>query len=316
MSSGQQMNKRGAFVLPILLVAMAIILMIAPALLETLKLTAEQVSAAIDRRTAVDRALSAVALLRAPVFYCGYGMPSETAAYQNAFFAQKNKEPFCWDGPVCVSGKSGRANAELRLAYGMPSGTSAKYSFSNGGAANVALQNPLTSDSDLIQPRNEGKPSNVKNWVLFGAMMPPSVPFAVKTAFGNTLGVQSAASGFVIPEGEEVYLLRAVKAYCENGCLYTENYRSSGAQPRVQGIVDMRFELDKAAGTLTVYVVSRGNLSVTGPQNIDDAEDWPEEYKTAAMASSYRLYATKITWGLPNCLRSELPEITDISARF
>ena len=71
MSSGQQMNKRGAFVLPILLVAMAIILMIAPALLETHKRTAEQVSAAIDRRTAVDRALSAVALLRAPDFYCG-----------------------------------------------------------------------------------------------------------------------------------------------------------------------------------------------------------------------------------------------------
>ena len=317
MSSGHQMSKRSAFSLVILLVGMTVALIVLPTALTTFRLTSEQLSSSLDKRTAVNRAQSAASLPKLPVFYCGYGMPSDAEDFKRAFFSQQNSEPFNWDGPISVLDRDGKKNAELRLVYGMPGYVAANYSYTKSGSvADVSLKKQLAKDYDLIAPCRFGKPSNVKNWILFGAMMPPASPLAVKNIAGSVLRTQCSASGFVIPTGDEIYLLRAVKVYCAGGALYTQDYRSSGAQPRVQGIEDLRFELDKEAGKLTMYILSRGNMSGTDVQPLNDADEWPDEYKTAAASCNCRLYASKITWSLPNCLDAEFSSVKNIAAQF
>ena len=270
----------------------------------------------LDQRIAINRAQSAASLMKAPVFYCGYGMPSDADDYQRAFMSQTQSEPFNWQGPVSVADRNGRKNAELRISYGMPSHLLTNYAFAASGTdVSISLKQAFDKGYDLIRPSYFGKPNNVKNWLLFGAMFPPAVPVAVKSVSGATVKVRGTSDGLLIPEGDEPYLFRAMKFYCDSGLLYTQNYRSSGAQPRTQGIVDLRFELDSDKKFLTVYIISRGNL-IAGGQPLKNADDWPEEYKTAAINSRYNLYASKITWSLPNCIGADLSQIKGIAARF
>ena len=316
MSFGLQSSKKRGSLLIGLLIAMTAALAFMASMYSTFKLSIIRSSEMLDQRIAIDRAQSAAALLKAPVFYCGYGMPSEASSYREAFLLQTQREPFNWSGPVSVMDRNGRRNAELRIAYGMPSRVSVNYSCAKSGAAAcISLKQPFEKNYELVRPFYFSKPNNVKNWLLFGAMLPPASPFAVKSVAGMTVRVQGRTSEFMIPEGDEAYLFRALKVYCDKGALYTQNYRSSGVQPRTQGIEDMRFELAGDKKTLTIYIIARGNLAADG-NALRDADDWPEEYKTAAAASRYRLYASKITWSLPNCVGKDLSLVKNIAAQF
>ena len=102
--------------------------------------------------------------------------------------------------------------------------------------------------------------------------------------------------------------MRAMKVYALNDCLYTKDFRSAGDQPRVTGIMDIRFDVDLPNRTVAVYILARGDKLYDSPQEISGKEDWPEEYigYWIGKGSRYRLFAAKFIWYLPNLRASEL----------
>ena len=251
----------------------------------------------IDEKIAMLRIAKAESTLKPAVFYCGYGMPGESKLYRKAF-GKQGTEPFNWAGPIVVRPYSGRADAELCIAYGYPSGVLSYYSYViNGALADIAVQKEFSGG---LVAAYDNQPKEVKNWILFSSVRPPNTPLAVKQLKGRSVKVSSGAESFRLDEGDEAHYFRAVIYHCNGETLYSKDFRTTGVQPRTEGIVDMRFQLDKATGTLTVIILARGGIrSDTGPE-IRGAEKWPAEYGAVPATGPYRYYIEKIIWRIPN----------------
>ncbi|MCE5201202.1 MAG: hypothetical protein LLF78_01635 [Synergistaceae bacterium] len=285
-------------------VALLLFALMAPSMLTTLKTASEGVPLYLDYRTASARTARAAALLKAPIFYCGYGLPVDGQKYKAAF-ADQLTEPFSWDGPI---GSVSRIypNSELRIAYAQTGTTKTSSVFKcNSPTGTIPLsRKPEESEIISVSP-GSSKPKNIKNWIIFGGTIPPSAPLSVIRIEGSSLKVKSySVSSFYIPKGDRTHLFRAMKIFCRDGCLYTSDYRTSGEQPRIEGISDMRFDVDMAKREVTVYILSRGNAVYDTPPKIIGSESWPEEYLRPWVEdpSEYQLYASAITWRLPNCI--------------
>lgn len=224
-------------------------------------------------------------------------MPSDSVSYRKAFGGQ-GKEPFNWPGPISVKLYSGRADAELRIAYGYPSGVLSCYSNHEGGTlASIAVQKEFKGGYVSAYSKT---PADVKNWLLFGSVSPPNIPFAVKRINGRGLTVSSCAESFLLGHGDEAHYFRAVIYHSNGEIFYSKDFRTSGEQPRVDGVADMRFKLDKAAGLLTVYILARGSIKTESGPKVRGAEKWPAEYGAIPANGPYRYYLEEIVWSLPN----------------
>lgn len=303
MYSGRRQSraKRG-FLLVALVIALTLFAFMAPPMLAALSTVSGRVALYLDYRTAASRSARAAALLKAPVFYCGYGMPSDAQEYKKAFDSQIT-EPFSWNGPISIA-SCGSPNDELRVAYARPGSVRTSCAFLSDGPTGVVTFSKRPDANEVASASSFSKPKSVKNWIVFGSAVPLSVPLSITKIEDKSLTVKSySAENFSIPQGERMYLFRAMKIFCRNGCLYAADYRTSGEQPRVDGVCDMRFDVDPRKKELTVYILVKGNATYDSPRDIIGKESWPDDYLRPWLENlpRYQLYASRRTWRLPNC---------------
>ncbi len=318
MSVGRQkIRDHRGFLLTELLISLLTFIVITAAILTTLKLSAEKITSFLDYRKATLRIAKAAALLKAPVFYCGFGMPLSSSVYKRAFGSQKF-DPFRWEGPISAcKGPNSFANSELRIAYAMP-GTPrlSLRTVSEYSESLVRLDKfpPLGSIGESFA----GCAFDIRNWVIFPSSFPPALPLRITAASGKTLSVKNNFdSSFSISKGDRIYHFRAMKIYCLNDRLYTKDFRSSGDQPRIEGIRDMRFDVDIGKRTITVYLLVRGDHLYEKNMPIKNSDLWPDEYigPWISKGSKYQQFAAKRVWRLPNCISEEITDLEKTSIR-
>ena len=305
------------FILAEILISLLIFIVITAAILTTLKLSTEKITSFLDCRKAAVRIAKANALLKSPVFYCGYGMPVAGGSYKKAFGGQKF-DPFRWEGPISAYyGPSGLINSELRITYAVPGIVRlSEMTFSEADENLIRLDK--FPEKGTIGESFAGCSYDIKNWVLFSSSFPPALPFCITGSYGRSLMVKNNFStSFSLSKGDRMHHLRALKVYCLNDTLFTRDFRTSGDQPRVTGIRDMRFDVDIHAKRLTVYVLARGDHIYGEKRPIIGAKSWPREYIDPWLSkeTKYQLFASKTTWRLQNCVGPDLIDLETTSVR-
>jgi len=301
-------TKTKGFLLIELLIALLIFASVTLPLMSTLKISMEKMADFVDYRKAMNRRARAISLLKSPIFYCGFGMPLKAESYKDSF-GRLDFAPFCWDGPISVaSGASSLTNSEIRIAYARPGSTKLAYQcdsvFSEG-----ALRLHKFPDSGEFGESFAGNAADIRNWIFFSGTTPPSLPFRVTALNGKIMAVKNElGKPFCVLKGDRTYHFRAMKLYCLNDSIYTRDYRSPGDQPRVAGIIDMRFDLDKIKKLIYIYMLVRGDTVHSETRAIVGKETWPEEYIRPWIEKSPKrqLYASKIVWRLPNCIEENM----------
>lgn len=313
-----KMGRNSGFTLIELSIALIIFLLMTLSMIATLKLSVDRMLVYMDERKAFNRTSRVIALMKAPVFYCGFGMPVGSDDYKKAFGGQRF-DPFRWNGPITTrTGSSNLPNSEMRIAYAQPGSTKiAAESLNFSSPGNIVLnQKPL--DSELADSF-AGNSNDTKNWILFPNMMPPSLPLCITGIDDKTLNVVNNMNlQFNIPQGDRLFLYRAMSVYCLSDCVYTRDYRAAGDQPRIVGIQDLRFDVDITNRLVTIYILARGDSVFDSPKPIINIISWPTEYIQPWInkPSKYQLYASKIVWGLPNCVQENVTKGKGITERF
>ena len=300
--------KTKGFSLIELLIALLIFASVTVPLISTFKISIEKMTAFTDYRKAMNRRARAISLLKSPVFYCGFGMPFNVDSYKDSF-GRLNFDPFRWDGPISVAlGASSLSNSEIRIAYAMPGSTKLAYQcdsvFPEGG-----LRLHKFPESGEFGESFAGNAGDIRNWIFFSGTTPPSLPFRVTALNGKNMSVKNElGKSFRLLKGDRTYHFRAMKLYCLKDSVYTRDYRSPGDQPRVAGIIDMRFDMDKIKKLIYIYILVRGDTVHKETRAIVGKETWPEEYIRPWIEKSPKrqYYASKIVWRLPNCVEENM----------
>jgi hypothetical protein len=270
-----------------------------------------------DINAAQTRAEMVFSILRNPLEQCGYGMPKEEAAYKNGFGA--SGAPFNWPGPISVSTASTalwtRDKGVCKIAYGV--GTKIR-TLADASVTGDKMEVRVTGVPSML----EGKAGDnysiniVKNWILAGAMMPDYRPM-IQCAPPKTLPEGGALLSFrvnsplaagerFIPENDELFYLRAMECTImkRDGdyAFVTNDYTGSGWQPRVTGVVDVRFELDGSGRLLRVMTLTRGKWRYDEIVTKGVPKGWPEKYASSIPqdARHYRLMANRAAFSLSN----------------
>lgn len=253
-----------------------------------------------DRRIARQRIDTVRAVLDGPLRFCALGVPLSAGEYNKALGSRSGRF-FSWDGPVSVvKGKNGEENACLRIVFASPASCRTKAACTAGKEDSyVRFGSRLNSgyfDVDIYD-----KPGSIRNWVTFANSDPPRAPLTVSGVSEYSLKLKSFDKDHIeIPCGEELFLLRVMECHVgRDAVFYTNDYRTSGAQPREKGICDIRFLLD--GGLLTVYIVARGEDRGLSPGRIEGEENCtPEILARWRDASEYILYCGKFIICMPN----------------
>ena len=240
-----------------------------------------------EKRIALQRCETVAALLLEPLMHCGYGMPLDSSAYRSSFNAAY--APFNWAGPLSVLpmtvGAITKQNAICRIAYAVPSGVHLRGTYS---------MEPYDFWIQLNAPVANAGPKSAwgykpENWILFGAIQPHSSPLAVINKAGNFLAVRAplSAVGAVISEGDELCYFRVMEAKASGGVFYTNDHSGSGMQPRVDGVVDVRFDWDSTRALMTVSILARGDTRREKPFS-KIPNNWPDVYSADLDPDVYR----------------------------
>jgi hypothetical protein len=274
-----------------------------------------------DVGAARERAEHVFSMIRLPLDHCGYGMPGDPYEYREAF-SEIKLEPFLWDGAISVAnailskagGGGRRLNAACRIAFGLPSGVRVKKELptSRDRIEVIAGEKP-----SLLEIVNTGdNPDSVKNWALLGAILPRRRPLwldnSSKSAPGETIlsfkqgGGSALQDGIFIPENDEIFYLGAICCYVDffndDYTFFITDFRGGGAQPKVKGVADARFELDDSKKLLKVTLLVRGNRRYDHVKTMGTPAGWPEKYASDIPASlrRYRLFAYTESFELKN----------------
>lgn len=291
-----------AFTLAECLVVLLIISLILPALFSPLKNTLYAYRLYRDRRIAESRIWTVCAILRPPVFYCALGLPVEAGLYKTAF-GEKPRQPFSWDGPISVlpGPDDGLPGGLLRLAYAYPELCRTRSAGLVGKTASaVRFDAALNLDHFALDLFD--KTGSVKNWVIFENSLPPRVPMTVLKASGAELELKNyLAEEVFVPRGERLLLFRALECWARDGKLYTKDFRTTGEQPRENGVCEIRFYLDGGGRALTVCIIVRGDDDTLAPGRIVGAEKCRGDILSRWQGRSpYILYCAEFTWPVMN----------------
>lgn len=283
-----------AFAIVELIVALTLAAAVAPPVFAGLRNAARLYRLCRDERVAERRAGTVAAVLKMPLRFCGLGMPSNPSEYKKAF-GSKLAAPFSWDGAVSVEG------GRLRVAYAFPEGSRS----SEPCAGSVYEASPKVTrapDSSSFDMGLWDKSSSVKNWVLFPDAYPERAPLTVTNVSGSTLRLRSRTEEkYEIPKGARLFLFRALECWSDGEKFYTRDFRTTGGQPRADGVLGARFELNEERNMLTLCLMVRGEdagLAGTPVKNRGCPDDflalWP------LGSHRYALYAFRFVWRLPN----------------
>lgn len=242
-----------------------------------------------DERAAEHRLDAAFAPLEAATELCGYGLPRAGDCRDR--FGLPGMQPFNWAGPLTIEnldvGTTIRSDGLCRIVYAVPSGVRCvEEAASSSGRFAVRL----TENPNLLDQAS-GSPIRVKNWGVFGAMQPNHYPLWLEskhTVGGNcdvTLMGRAPSVDLAIPRNDELFYLRALELQVRrvtsasgvDYVLYANDHTGSGIQPRTEGIVDMRFEIEDER-LLRVSILARGNTKYDRVATSGTPPGWPEAY--------------------------------------
>jgi hypothetical protein len=281
------------------------------AALAILRLLLLHTRAVEDLVSARQRGEQTAALLRTPVLQAGYGMPSEGDAFRTVFSSGGALPPWrAWDGPLSVTDWSGKAEGELRILFARASGVGTTAEFRPSPGAATILLNAFPEGAQGVGAGSAW--SRPENWILFGAMRPSPVPLRLLPSSGSGARVQVDEPLLLVPENDQLYLLRAMRVHAEGGRLWTDECDGGGMQPRVEGVTDLRFRRQVTARSedgrtrrdvvLTAFILTRGDE--TDPANLlrPCPAGWPLAYWDGIGPEQrrYRLVATLRTWRVRN----------------
>ncbi len=294
------MTRRGlrAFAMAELIAAVAIAAVVTLPLGAALKHTAHLYKTYRDERAASRRAETVAAILKMPLRFCALGIPSGAQEYRKAFGA-KIIAPFNWDGPISVADVSGRQR--LRIAYAFSEGARTAEACSGAGkeASPLLTREP---DGNYFDMGLFDKSRSVKNWILFPDAYPEEAPLTVTGISGRTLRLKSyTEEDYQIPKGARLFLFRAIECWSDGDKFYTNDFRTTGGQPRASGVIGARFTLNDSGNMLTLCLMVRGEDAGLAGKKIKN-HGCPEDFLTQwdAGAQNYALYAFRFVWNLPN----------------
>lgn len=307
--------KLRAFSLIELLIGVALISLVFLGLVEACFLTFKALRYVEDVHTSQLRAERVFALLRMPFDHCGYGMPKDSEGYRRGF-GSLNCEPFNWNGPLSIEtamfDSTARENGECRIVFGIRTRERVTESLR---ASSDTFSVETSGNPHLSECPSAGqKPLSIKNWLLFGSMLPNASPLSQRVLSGNSTSLElkayvppSVMGKIFIPENDEIFYLRAFKcrvkrSHQDDFAFYINDQSGSGEQPRVDGIVDARFEYNPTKRMVTVLLLAKGENRYGEIITKGSVESWPDEYTgdIPEDARHYRLFAYKSQFGLKN----------------
>lgn len=302
---GQNNRSRGLCLTEIL-IALSVFLLIFPSLVSVSLSATDRMTSYLDRRHVENRLRFIETFLGSRLFYCGFGMPLKSDSYREAF-GDLGYAPYNWDGPISTGrppsslSNDGADNSALFIAFGYPSSNLISYdSLSAGGNKEIIVGEPF--ENDEVVPYGGGF-CDTRSWLLFGNVSSCGTPLKVLYSNGRRIGVTSPyGREFRLNRNDAAHLFRALVVFCRDDVMYTYDFKTSGRQPRMSGIRDLRFEVDLADRKVTVYALVRGNKKYAEPQRITNGAVWPQEFGCGRNTDeNYCLRAAKFVWGLPNC---------------
>ncbi|MDR0652963.1 MAG: prepilin-type N-terminal cleavage/methylation domain-containing protein [Synergistaceae bacterium] len=311
------MKKSRAFSLVELLVSSVIASMLLFGLAGTIYLPIRLMQYTDDIDAALSRAELVFSILRTPMEYAGYGLPKDETAYRE-YFGMPAESPFNWPGPLSVS-------ISNRVDTGRRENASCKITFATETKCRTLSQEVISDDrfkvaaswtpSQLLtEAKNANAETIIQNWFVFGAMMPRCVPARYtgrSTGDGGTIYLsfkfkKPTSEPVSIPENDEIFGLRAleceVRKRDDDFVLYTNDHTGSGWQPRVNGVIDIRFALDRENRLVTVETLTRGAHRYEEAITSDALEEWQKKYSGIIPETSrhYRLAANTAVFELNN----------------
>jgi type II secretory pathway pseudopilin PulG len=252
------------------------------------------------------------AILSEAIEHCGYGLPKDAQEYINGF--KGTSPPFRWEGPFTIHNSNGKENASCKIAYAVRSyiRTIEETKITDGTFGIRTTEVP-----SFVGYGGESKENDVKSWLIFGSMIPYCIPLRIagspeKYPDGSALLKARVMTPLrhedeiIIPENDELFELRAMECHVVKSdgefVFATNDWTGSGLQPRVEGVVDARFELHGEGRLIRVYTLTRGKTKYKGVITRDTPENWPEKYASSIPeeARYYKLFANKASFELKN----------------
>jgi type II secretory pathway pseudopilin PulG len=310
------MKKSRAFSLVELLVSSVIASMLLFGLSGTIYLPIRLMRYTDDNDAALSRAEMVFSILRTPLEYSGYGLPKDEMVYREYFGISAS--PFNWPGPLSVSlsdrlDTGRRENASCKIAYATETKCrTLSQEVVSGDKFTVAANG--TPASLLADAKDANIETMTQNWFVFGAMMPRCLPARYTGRSVGAGGItylsfkfkKSASEQVSIPENDEIFGLRAleceVRKRDDDLALFTNDHTGSGWQPRVDGIIDIRFAFDRENRLVTVETLTRGSHRYEDAITSEALEKWLEKYGGVIPeeARHYRLASNAAVFELKN----------------
>jgi prepilin-type N-terminal cleavage/methylation domain-containing protein len=312
------MSRRKAFSLIELLISSALASILLLGLASFIFLPLRVMQHTDDISTAQTRAEMVFSILRQPLEQCGYGLPKDITAYKNAFGAAA--PPFNWPGALSVENggtiSDVRPNGLCKITYAVKT--------------TIRTLSPAVTSTDKLEVKTSGIPALltgeakyddqdylIKNWIVFGAMMPYCLPARqysgpIILPGDNallSLVIKRPPSGneeIFVPENDALFYLRAlecrVRQYEDDYIFATNSHDGSGWQPRIEGVIDVRFEYEEDGRLLRVLTLTRGKHKYNEIVTRDIPEGWPEKYAKSIPkeARYYRLLFNQASYTLKN----------------
>ena len=271
-----------------------------------------------DVSVAQDRAEMVFSILAAPLEQCGYGLPKNSGDYVYSF--NTPLPPFTWDGPISIEAAPHpagmRENGSCKIAYAVETKSR---TISKAETSSDIMLITVNSVPALLKSASgfSGSGNDVNNWILFGSMMPYCLP-ARKNMTQTTLlnGDVSISVMFnrpssdedtiTIPENDELFYLRVMECQVRNSeeksVFATRDYMNTGWQPRVDGVVDVRFELEADTRLIRVWALTHGTRRFADVVTKGAPPAWPEKYARDIPDEfrHYRLFAREAVFSLRN----------------
>jgi hypothetical protein len=192
-----------------------------------------------------------------------------------------------WGNSISVAS----VDKTLQVIFAMPSGAvlSGDLAAVSGTSVDISL------DVTPSMPINTDV-AETEAWVTF-----PSSPLVAKVLqkySPTSYRIEPRTSGHLYRLGE-LYHIRAMRGYAQNGSFFLEDVTLGTAKPIVEGIADVRFEL--LGDNLSSWILARGNRRADKAISPAFFPEWSDEFGNITSEDQhYRLKVIRTVWRVRN----------------
>lgn len=299
---------RRGYTLPDLMTACAIMILLSASILPLIFHAYEVIIRFEDAFFAKRRYEYAATIIRPMIESAGFGISHSSEKMKRSFGSgQGGSPPFNWDGPISISTygplSARREQAQLRVIYAVDSGARM---IDEVRTDDIAFDGRITDGLDSGNYSIRSVPNSIKCWFTTGAAAPYRYPFYMASSPTGSGGVIScrfrrgdAEHELFIPKNDELFYLRAAEISTVYDILYDDYYLriddmlGSGQQPKIDGIVDLRFEFDEPGGLMHVWFLIRGKKRYGKQVTLGCPDGWPAQWSQDVPKDMryYRLFA-------------------------